>query len=1450
MTSDELRAVSRPGADPTNGATDPMINDSANGLTNGVTDPDRLDLLDRYWDATTGNSFQPAQSIALDPAHARMVDLIQTLANNQTAGIPADARARIWRVTAERASIPTRQESPVTTFTIPGSGAATPGLTLPASNPPQGRRSTPPSGPVSPGGRWSVPGCSGPSQPTGPTWWPRLQFAVAATLILGLFATILAPMDDGRVGLFGGISGDATPTAQTSGGSVDVFLPATNRAHTITFDRLTIAAGQRLVIEPGPFSIATVESGSISIAEFGSGLAYTDVGGMIPINLYGGHITAVNDNSAVIQLVTISAMGDPEPSIQEGIVRERLGSFDTSTFVGQDRAEGWMMIAEAPRQAETIVPLWVEGTHPFRAPSTEAFVYADQGTTRIISPDQQARLVPSGTGSPTDFAIELPLPAGDAAIIGNASLATIQSGESAELAIYSTLVLAPNEEPTTGLPTTPFVDADLGRAGSVSLPNPSETTITGVALELVTIQDGATWVIPGDTAILVLWIGGSAEVSTDDGVTRPETDPLRYPEVVTLEPGTALLALGPAPASFQQVALYEGLAPGSRLIADGVQIDQLAQEGVPNAANANGIDLTIRMDFASPELENPFYRPDETQQEGQTGLIYANQGTLTVNALYQSFQTAMSGISNMADLAAGQSGTTFDTTNITVASPELPPATSFTSVLITPRFETAAPVDGSAVTPAAEIPSIQFETTVDAATQDFNFSLEQHVMGPGSDFMFFLDDTPGGTVVTYISEGSATLTIAGQEPVEVSAATPDQAVAELAGTDDLTIVPGSDGATLYHALIGFPQAPGNSPGSQGNGDLAVNYLGFYGDRPYEASSLIPGGGTEPIRISLSVDGLDVNSESFDSDATATMLTPIQGTLRVIPETGELLVNRNIQTISPETSQTEPTTFTPGQGLSAQPGSTFSIEAGERSTSYLTLEVGPATPPDATPVAGAPVPALVYGETLASQPVDAALGVELHQVTIQPGDTVTYDASATQNGGTVLALADFGAATLSTAGQEPIALTAGGDAPTGSVVLTSGSVELTTDQIGTRVYLLILGEGIEAAGTGTAQIIPLAMNPEAAPLSSFVASDDGLADIHLSLSILSSFGQSMGDGYMGNSPLIFVSPLSEGGQLTPGTGDVYIMGGDPSGNLIAPSVTGPLVQATALPIGSTVVGSPGSTFQVDLSVERSSGPVVVAEVTVLSSSSNAPPATVNPVAIFSTPGTDIPEPEGVNYIGYDVDLPANDEFLAGLDRYTMEPGATLTRFFSDISLTTVASFVAEGSVALIFQGAAPLELVGGSDAAFGSMTGTGILSVAPGPDGAVLYQAAPGSNISESFKSGVSVRGGVTIQNLGSFVDALSLEESVLFGTGSGSASVSFGLDRIQDGRSQPFGNPTSVTMVTPIDGPLSIVPGTGQLLRSKNTVNVPPTDPEIVERETIDVGSGVTIQPGGQFRVE
>ncbi len=936
MTSDERQAPLPAGSHSTND-------------NDGAASPDRLD---RYWDAVTGNGYQRVESIALDPARARTVDLLQTHARTDTARIPDDARARIWRETVAAAGIPIQQEPPMTPSALPESDLATPGLTLPASTSPGRRHPVHPGGPVFPSGRGSVPSGGGPSQPTGRAWWPRLQFGVAAVLILGLFATILAPMDDGRVGLFGGIGNDATPTAEAARGPINVVLPSTNRGHTVTFDRLTIPASQRLVLDPGSFSIVTAESGSLSIAEVGMGLAYINPGGMIPISLDGGHITALEDGPATIRLVTISAIGTTDQAIPDGIVRERLSVFDTTTFAGQSEAEGLLTSATTSSYYAQFALPSTFGPNPPQTGATQAFVHVESGTTQINSPGRQARSIPAGLASPGDFAVDIDLAAGDAAIVGDATTANFRTVPGGEDGTVTALVLAPTLQATPQVisnTATPSVDPSPGRSGQFSLEIEPYTTEGIVALERVTIEPGVSWVVPDGSPMTAVWVAGSATQSQDGATFRTETNPLRYPDVVTLEPGMTIEALSPESVILDRAVFYPSRTPMPATTA-GVTIAPLGQAPINNIANAAAIDVHLREGVTGSDPQSPFIIPDDVITDQATGVFTVHSGTLDAATTGSRIQPSSTGAQvSAARVLAGESVSAYGLDGITVAtaSGETTPAT-FVSAYATVQFA------GTAATPGAvpTNPTALLDTTADPSDANpFLVSIEQHVMGPDASYLFRFGDAPGGRIVTWVANGSATLTMGGQHPVKISAGSPGTAVSDLAVTGDLRVLPGSEGATLYHIQIGIPFPLNGTGGAEGTGTLAISFLGNWADSGYDAPMVFTSGTGANAHITLTLGSTGPGLTRFDVGTGGALVAPINGPVHITSDGGPVNLGGLVTTDPLERGQPLNMDILPGQNVNSSPGGTFTVDVSGTPADYLALQISPTdATAAATPVA--------------------------------------------------------------------------------------------------------------------------------------------------------------------------------------------------------------------------------------------------------------------------------------------------------------------------------------------------------------------------------------------------------------------------------------------------------------------------------------------------------------------
>ena len=612
MTSDEQRAASGSGADPMTGNP---VDSRTNGATNGVTDPDRLDLLDRYWDATTGNGFQRAGAIALDPAHARTVDLLQTLTNDATAGIPADARARIWRETVATAAIPTRQESPVTASAFPERGAATPNPTLPTSRPPRGRRATPPGGPIPPGDRWAVPGGSGPARPTGRTWWPRLQFAVAAALILGLFATILAPMDDGRVGLFGGIGNDATPTANPTANTVPsigypdvatsesglVDLPLSASGHTVTIDRVLLE----------PDTTFDLPAGSVYFAQTGSGVgssrnpdpspqtsepAGLDIRGPIE---NGGSLHADADQTALVTILRIATEGTPSLASGNGVTVFPMTSYTTGEYRFETQVSIVFGIGPVPRSPEQVGPLRADGV-PFSdgqgisLNGATMLLYAEQGSIQMTSRWDSISDPASGNEYGSGVR-ELRLEAGTAAVTRDPFL-TIQEVSPDEDASYTVAFISPPPIDQTAGRTYPNTrNSVFGFNGQT--PIATDGSDYRIILDRLTLQPGAITAFSAGTYRAIQWTGGGDVAMVVGG---GEQSPFLFPSTSLGgsfgDQSFSLVANGDAPVT---MTLMSWLPTGAS--------DETVPDGQAGLIAERLTAYTDTNPFATEQLQLSFY---------------------------------------------------------------------------------------------------------------------------------------------------------------------------------------------------------------------------------------------------------------------------------------------------------------------------------------------------------------------------------------------------------------------------------------------------------------------------------------------------------------------------------------------------------------------------------------------------------------------------------------------------------------------------------------------------------------------------------------------------------------------------------------------------------------------------------------------------------------------------
>ncbi len=987
MTSDEQRAASGPGAERTNGTTEPATTHPADGPTDGATDPDRLDLLDRYWDATTGNGFQRAGAIALDPVRTRTVDLLQNLTHDQTAGIPAAARARIWRETVATAGIPTRQESPVTASALSGHGAATPNLTLPAGTPPRGHR-PPPGGPVPHGGGWSVPG-GGPSQPTGRTWWPRLQFAVAAALILGLFATILAPMDDGRVSLFGGIGGDATPTADSAantipsigypeaftGGGLLVDLPVSASGHLVSIDRVSIAEGATLTLPPGAVHQVASVTGRFTVERAsGSSPLTVDQPGIIDIDADSGSILADQGEDVTVTVLTIAPDGAALLTSTDGVTVYPLAN-DTIDGLRFDSLVNVLFgNGPVPVDPEPVGPSAIpDDPTNLTDPGAMMLLYAERGSIRITASADVIRTRESSPETPT-FVSELTIAAGETAVVSNPSLATIREATPGESAVYTVAFLAP-----------PALDRTEGRTypntpggGSGLQPALADGDDYRIVLDRLTLNPGATAAFPVGTFRAVQWTGGGLATMTSDDAARP---PVVFDErslnASFEDQGVRIAATGDTPVtltlmSYLPAGSSEETVPGGQT---GLTAERLSVYTATDPFDADHLRFTFYAAEAAgfPVDLAPWIDLDLTGGSAVDAyaLVRPEGGPIVLNRPAR----RIVGGAETTEIAAGNAVVPGETVRVDdLRDATLQGATDgtpagYTIVVVSPDDEPAGTGPNADTAPVTGLTPADLDTVASVpADQPLTLELVRQTLAPdmtltispvaGTDGL----TVPPITVLSYAATGDATISLAGGAGTELSDRSDQVAMRSLTASTPITIRAGADGITIYQLVIATARPEYTATGTDGTSVGVV--LGTYsGNELFGGSGAA--GQTVDIEVALrsSVDALgDGGSGTLGRDSAITLLTPLAGSARITPGTGEVRIVDAAGGDRSGAATTIPTTIAPGGGLVALPGGLFRVaaETDSDTLSYLWAEIrvsapAPAGTPVATPAVGTPAP---------------------------------------------------------------------------------------------------------------------------------------------------------------------------------------------------------------------------------------------------------------------------------------------------------------------------------------------------------------------------------------------------------------------------------------------------------------------------------------------------------------
>lgn len=976
MTSDEQRAAAEPSP-------------------NGAMDPARVDLLDRYWDAVTGNGYQRAEAIAVDPAHARTVDQIQTLANDRSDRIPADARARVWRATATQAGIPTRQEQPVTSSSPPAGGLATPSLTLPAS-----RRGNVP-WPASSGGH-AIGHGGRPSQPTGRALWPRVQFAVAAVLILGLFATLLAPMDDERTGLFGGTDSTPTTTASmktppsigypaafTGGGSL-IDLPLSATGHTISLDRVTLTSGATLTLPPGSARTVSSVSGSFT-TDRGSGSAplTVDQPSQIDIGLAGGSVSADQGEDVTITVLTIAPEGSAPLASSDGVTVYPLTSYRSGYFRFESQQNVLFGNGPVPVDPEPVPPSTnADDPQNLIDPGTLMLLYAEQGSITITSPYPLTRRANSSDDDPSDFATNLTIAQGEAAVVDNPSEATIQQATPGEGAVYTVAFLSPPALDRTPGRTYPNTDASYGHQNHGPITVPADGNDYQIVLDRLTLTPGAIVPFEPGPFRAVQWTGGGDVVMAVHGGGQ---SPLTIPDPTLngsfQDQGFSLVASGDAPVTLTLLSFLPAGAADETVLAgqDGVTTERLTAYVATNPSNATELQVIFSATAAEAfpvEIDFGLGLNTGRSISDSYALIRSEDGPVTLNRP----ATRIVDGREATEIAAGEPirpGETVrvdDLLDATISGPTNGTPAGYTIVIVSPITDPFAnqpkagtPVALTGLTPAS------VDTVADLpADLPLDISLLRHTLGPGAELTVFPGDgtlTTRGeltypvTVLTYAARGDGTVTASGQPGTDLASRSSELAMQSATTGEALTVSAGSDGLTVFQLIISAGRA-----GLDSSGDVESVELGTY-QLESQAAGPIDLASTIHVRAMFRATiGMGVNSsQNLGRDETITLLTPLDGDALIVPGVGDVRAADPDAADRSGVAITVPWNLVPEGSVIARPGGQFRVAPIEDPLSYLWAEIEItsdenvsgtpiATPTTATPTAPTPPNATPVTET--------------------------------------------------------------------------------------------------------------------------------------------------------------------------------------------------------------------------------------------------------------------------------------------------------------------------------------------------------------------------------------------------------------------------------------------------------------------------------------------------------
>ena len=1172
MTSDEPRPVTGP------------------QTTNGTSDPTLTDRLDRYWDAVTGNGYQRAEAIAIDPARARTVDQLQTLAHahdhDHSAGMPAGARSRIWRATAAEAGIPTRQESPVTASSSspPAAGHAAPTLTLHASS------ATHMPLPASSGGRAIVPGGGRPAQPGGRALWPRLQFAVAAVLILGLFATILAPMDDDRIGLFGG--GGSTPTSETAapefaGGGGSQTVPAFAAGLTLRLYQLTLSPNASFDLPDG--SVWTIQglTGNGEFVGNGEGRPTLVNATRTTGTDRGGRLSNVVDGTSVFWVSGLVPREAITPANSGGATLEQLATGDVSSLVPGSQVQfssGFDAAQSEPASLRTDVPPPGAIFQPVPGSRESGLVYVTQGQIRLDG-------LPAGAWTLTEGAAAA---VGDIGPVTVTGLSSDQDDGSFPDRFYTVSVqpytfdgtarigastVAPADIPSIGYP-----EAFTGTGSLIDLP-PSATGHT-VTLDRVTVASGAKLTLPSGSARKVSSINGSFTADRGGG-SAPLTVDQPSQIDIGLDGGSISADHGEDVTVTILTIVPEGTA--SLASSDGVTVYSLTTyttgalrfESQQNVLLGNG---PVPVDPAPVPPSTNTDDPQNLDDPGTTMLLYAEQGSIVIDSPDQQVRRADSAddlpseFATSLTIAPGESAIVSNPSEATIRQATPGEGAVYSVVFLSPptldrTLGRTYPNTAGGGTGLQPVP---------ADGDDYRIVLDRLTLDAGVTATF-----PPGTFRAVQWTGGGTTTMTSDDPTRPAVAFEERSLNASFEDQGFRLVATGNTPVTLTLMSYLPAGSSDETVPSGQEGLSGERLSVYtAPNPFNADHLqfsfyAAEAEAFPLDIAPAI-GLNIGGGN-----------PVDSYALIRPEGGPIVLNRSARRIVDGAETTEIVA-----GIAIPPGETVRVDDLRDATiqgstdgtpaGYTLVVVSPYDDPygngpdaNATPELTGLTPASL--DAVAGVPADQPLDVTLVRQTLGPGAAVTVAPAVEGTAGngesldpvTVLSYVAAGSGTIGAAGQAPVEIASRSSELATSALTTDGPLTVTAGSDGLTVYDLIIGTGpLAVSGTRGAQSVKLGSYTADAALAG-AAAPDGTVQVRAMLR--ASVG-ALGDGGSQNlgrdGSITLLTPLVGDALILPGVGDIrFAEPGDADRNGTA--ITGPW---NVTPDGG-VIAAPGGQFRV-------------------------------------------------------------------------------------------------------------------------------------------------------------------------------------------------------------------------------------------------------------------------------